>query len=66
MWQVQYLQTVWTSNLRTVGVYKERGSEDGLLGNLGGKQTFSGKTYNEHETFTTQIMAMLQPHISVA
>lgn len=66
VWQVQYLQTVWTSNLRAVGVCKERGSEDWLLGNLGGKQTFSGKTYNEHEPFTTQIRAMWQPHVSVA
>lgn len=66
VWQVQYLKTVWTSNLRTVRVCKERGSEDWLLGNLGGKQTFSGKTYNEYETFFTQIRAMLQPHVSVA
>lgn len=56
----------WPSNLRTVGVCKERGPEDWWLGNLGGEQTFSGKTYNEHETFTTQIRAMLQPHVSLA
>lgn len=66
VWQVQHLKTVWTSNLRTVGVCKERGAEGWWLGNLGGEQTFSGKTYNEHETFTTQIRAMLQPHVSMA